>query len=292
MEASRHFAFTERDPEFEIDEVFDRGDMPAREAQFESIQSDAGRSSSGVWPLMLALVVGIALGFGMAMLLLGRDRVPPAPQQAAASTGNTGRSAAEIRDEPIREVTEQTVATAPKPGPQAPAPVASAAPPPSVSPESSANAKPGAVKPTPMTPRPAAERPLNRGASAQAARPQTRPPVSATKTTPSKPAAPARSGPAPAPSRGVNRSEVPPPKPIPQTPAPKPRTGSLAIDSRPAGAAVYVDGRRVGSTPLVLGTLKVGEYTIGLDLDGYKRWATTVKVSEEERSRVAASLER
>jgi len=38
--------------------------------------------------------------------------------------------------------------------------------------------------------------------------------------------------------------------------------------------------------------MKVGEYTIGLDLDGYKRWATTVKVTEEERSRVAASLER
>jgi len=291
MEPSRHFAFTERAPEFEVGEGFSRdGEIPAREAQFESIESGSGRASSGVWPLMLALVVGIALGFGMAMLLLGRDRVSPAPQQAAVSNDNTRRPAAEVRDEPIREVTEQTVATAPKPALPAPAPVASAAPPPSVSPQSPANAKPAAEKPAATTP--AAERPINRGASSQSARPQPRPPVSATKTTPSKPVAPARSGPAPAPSRGVNRSESPTPKPLPQTPAPKPRTGSLAIDSRPPGADVYVDGRRVGSTPLVLGTMKVGEYTIGLDLDGYKRWATTVKVTEEERSRVAASLER
>jgi hypothetical protein len=55
---------------------------------------------------------------------------------------------------------------------------------------------------------------------------------------------------------------------------------------------VYVDGRRVGATPLVLETLKPGQYTIGLDIEGYKRWATTVRVTSGERSRVAASLER
>jgi hypothetical protein len=55
---------------------------------------------------------------------------------------------------------------------------------------------------------------------------------------------------------------------------------------------VFIDGRRVGTTPFVLETLKPGQYTIGLDIDGYKRWATTVKVTTGERSRVAASLER
>jgi protein O-GlcNAcase/histone acetyltransferase len=39
-------------------------------------------------------------------------------------------------------------------------------------------------------------------------------------------------------------------------------------------------------------TLKPGQYTIGLDSEGYKRWATTVRVTSGERSRVAASLER
>jgi hypothetical protein len=55
---------------------------------------------------------------------------------------------------------------------------------------------------------------------------------------------------------------------------------------------VFIDGRMVGTTPLTLDTVKVGNYTIGLDIPGYQRWASTVKVTSGERSRVAASLER
>ena len=89
-EAPRELARKRRDPEFDIEEVFAReaAEVPSRPAPFESVDAASARSSSGVWPLMLALVVGIALGFGMAMLLLGRDRVPPAPQQATTSTSD------------------------------------------------------------------------------------------------------------------------------------------------------------------------------------------------------------
>ena len=295
------------EPEINVEDVLTtETEVPTRPAPFESIQTES-RSSSGVWPLMLALVVGIALGFGMAMLLLGRDRVPMAPTQAATSPG-TGRPATEVRDEPIREVTEQTVAEPPKPGappsaatataetprpvpntpaaapaPKAPAPTASA----------SAEVKPNAAKPTTTTPSgPRVGRNDNRAANTPSPRAQARPPAAATKSPPTRPGTTATRA-TPAPGRGAaNRAATPPVKAAAPTTAPKPESGSLVVESRPSGASVYLDGRRVGTTPLTLSTVKAGQYTIGLDIDGYQRWATSVRVTSGERSRVAASLER
>ena len=310
--ASADLSLTHREPDFDIEEVFarDGAEPPTRPGPFESIETSS-RGSSTVWPLMLALVVGIALGFGMAMLLLGRDRVPTAPQQAAASSA-TGRPATEVKDEPVREVTEQTVPSGPKP--------ATPAPPPSTA------DVPGPVANTPVGPPPravaneraAASKPSVPAASASAARgdtrvpkaparPPSRAPVAASKAPTSspkmaasapktaaaaRPASGARGSASTVPGRNANRSAgAAPVKPAAQNP-PKAPSGSLAVESRPAGASVYIDGRRVGTTPFVLETLKAGQYTIGLDLDGYKRWATTVRVTADERSRVAASLER
>jgi hypothetical protein len=296
--APRETAPKRRDQDFDLDEGFAReaADMTSRPAPFESMDSVPGRSSSGVWPLMLALVVGIALGFGMAMLMLGRDRVPPVPQQAIVSPSG-GRGAAEVRDEPIREVTEQTVATPPKAA--APVPTGPSAP--------ASVARPGAptpVKPSDSTGRidnvpPQGQTPVVPGkttpAPSKATVPPTRPAASITKPVASatKPSGTAtKAAAAPAPGRGASKAVAATPA-KPATPPPvKPAAGSLVVESRPAGAAVFLDGRRVGTTPLVLDTLKVGDYTIGLDITGYKRWASTVKVTSGERSRVAASLER
>jgi serine/threonine protein kinase len=297
-EAPRETAPKRRERDFDLDEGFAReaAEMTSRPAPFESMDSAPGRSSSGVWPLMLALVVGIALGFGMAMLMLGRDRVPPVPQQAIVAPSG-GRAAAEVRDEPIREVTEQTVATPPKPA--APVPAEPSAP--------ASVARPGAptpVKPSDSTgridnvPPPQGRTPVVPGttpAPSKATVPPTKPATSLTKPVASatKPSGTAtKAAAAPAPGRGASKAVAATPA-KPATPPPvKTAAGSLVVDSRPAGAAVFLDGRRVGTTPLVLDTLKVGDYTIGLDITGYKRWASTVKVTSGERSRVAASLER
>jgi serine/threonine protein kinase len=281
-------------PEF-VQEVFAReaAEVPAssRPAPFESV--DTGMpASSGVWPLILALVVGIALGFGMAMLLLGRDRVPPAPQQASTST--SGRTTTEVRDEPIKEVTEQTVASAPKPG--EPQPAAQATPSASVTPPNVPPAKsPAARVETPVARTPAPAPPSRTPAPVAAAKTTPTPSKAAAAAKPAanatKPAAAATKA-APAPGRGANKAAAATPtKPADQAPA-KPPSGSLVVESRPPGASVFLDGRLVGTTPLTLDTLKIGNYTIGLDIPGYQRWASTVKITSGERSRVAASLER
>jgi hypothetical protein len=64
------------------------------------------------------------------------------------------------------------------------------------------------------------------------------------------------------------------------------------VDSRPAGASVFVDGKLVGATPLVLETMGAGDHAIHLDREGYRRWATSIRVVSGERSKVSASLER
>jgi hypothetical protein len=78
------------------------------------------------------------------------------------------------------------------------------------------------------------------------------------------------------------------------TPPPSPaRTGPAAmmVDSRPAGAQVFVDGRSVGYTPLVVGDLAPGTHSIRMQLSGHRPWVTAVTLSPGARERVAASLE-
>jgi serine/threonine protein kinase len=285
-----------KEPGFDIPEAVahDPGDVPVRSFLTERADS-ADRSPTSVWPLMLALVVGIALGFGMAMLLLSRDRVPPQPQQA--SVGPAARPPVEIRDEPIREFTDRAVVgqpAAPEPaGPPAAAatsdPLTAAPPGAAVNP---APAKPApaqvpatttsaATKPTTaksVAPKPVAAKPV--AARPAAARPAAKPTVARTQT--------GRAGASTTAPRATTRAAA---KPAPTVPA---RTGPgvLVVESRPAGAKVFVDGKLMGNTPLVVQTLGAGEHALHLDIDGYHRWATSVRIVTGERSRVAASLER
>ena len=70
------------------------------------------------------------------------------------------------------------------------------------------------------------------------------------------------------------------------------RAGSLAIVTRPAGASVYLDGKLVGKTPLNLPSVAVGSHAIRLAHNGYRRWASSVKIAAGEQHKVTASLER
>jgi len=67
-------------------------------------------------------------------------------------------------------------------------------------------------------------------------------------------------------------------------------TGGLQVDSRPSGAAVTINGKPSGSTPLTVADLAPGEYRIVMVMPGYRNFATTVRVVAGERVRAAASL--
>jgi eukaryotic-like serine/threonine-protein kinase len=81
--------------------------------------------------------------------------------------------------------------------------------------------------------------------------------------------------------------------PAPSTPATMGRfTGILLVESRPAGARVFLDNTPVGTTPLVLNTVRAGEHAVRMERDGYRRWSSLVRVVANERNRITASLER
>jgi hypothetical protein len=68
--------------------------------------------------------------------------------------------------------------------------------------------------------------------------------------------------------------------------------GALHVDSRPSGAEVWLNGAKVGITPLDLREIGPGNHALRLELPGYRPWVTSVAVGRGERARVAASLER
>jgi hypothetical protein len=74
------------------------------------------------------------------------------------------------------------------------------------------------------------------------------------------------------------------------SPQPAVSTGVLAVESRPRGAAVAINGKPSGRTPLTINDLPPGEYRVTLTLAGYRDFATTVRVVAGERARAAASL--
>jgi hypothetical protein len=78
---------------------------------------------------------------------------------------------------------------------------------------------------------------------------------------------------------------APAPAPIPGRPA------TLEVETRPSGATVYVDGARVGTSPLKLESFKPGRHDIRLELPGHRPWTTTITAVAGRPTRVTASLE-
>jgi PEGA domain len=65
----------------------------------------------------------------------------------------------------------------------------------------------------------------------------------------------------------------------------------LIVESRPPGAAVFLNGNRIGTTPVTVEAVPAGSHALRLELDGYRRWTASVRVVAGERNRVTASLE-
>lgn len=69
-----------------------------------------------------------------------------------------------------------------------------------------------------------------------------------------------------------------------------PATGTVTIETTPAGAQVLVDGELAGTSPLEL-TLSAGEHTIMLRQDGYTDQTRRVRVEAGSAAAVAAELD-
>jgi hypothetical protein len=68
------------------------------------------------------------------------------------------------------------------------------------------------------------------------------------------------------------------------------RPAGIIVLSRPSGASVTIDGRRVGATPVIMPAVEAGTHVVRIQRPGYRPWVTRVQVAEGARARVAASL--
>ena len=67
--------------------------------------------------------------------------------------------------------------------------------------------------------------------------------------------------------------------------------GVLAVESVPAGAAVFIDQQYVGDTPLDLTRIRAGSHAIRMEREGYTRWTASVVVASGKRTRLSTTLQ-
>jgi serine/threonine-protein kinase len=71
----------------------------------------------------------------------------------------------------------------------------------------------------------------------------------------------------------------------------QPLTGLLGVRSDPPRAAVLLDGRRVGTTPIARLPVPAGSHEVRLERPGFRPWATTVEARPAQVVAVEARLE-
>ncbi len=263
-----------------------------RPAVLESNQRPLKASQSAIWPLTLALVIGMALGFGGGYWLGGVERAN-APVSTLGNTSSQLPAAGGPRAQESNEVTASAVATDTTSGPGARDTEVL------LKPDATREAS-GAVAPSGrLTVRsmPAGARVLVDGRDVGTT------PVTVGKLTrgthavrvlhdgyvaQERRASITAGRPSPSLTVRLTRADA-----AARTKAPASRlTASLAVESRPSGARVLLDGKLVGTTPMLIDAVPAGVHAVRLDLNGYRRWTSSVGIAAGEKHRVAGSLER
>ena len=71
---------------------------------------------------------------------------------------------------------------------------------------------------------------------------------------------------------------------------PLPIYGSLIVDGSPADVAVYVDGKKVGTSPMFVSELLIGTHKIRLEKEGYDKQEKTIAISEGQEHMLEYTL--
>lgn len=74
-------------------------------------------------------------------------------------------------------------------------------------------------------------------------------------------------------------------------PQAKPAFGSIAVNSNPQGARVYLDNVYKGQTPVNLKDIPVGRHAIKIVLPDYQEWNSEITVTSSQTARIFADLE-
>jgi serine/threonine protein kinase len=261
--------------------------------------STVSTSSSRVWPIGLAALVGIAIGFGVGYTVGAGDRVSVGPAVAEQPAGATAPVAPTGRT-----FTEGSVDN----GPTAPAKPESDGRLPAESAPVAPFSGRVLVRSTPAGARvfvdgrdrgaaPATVTGLGEGehrvrivhdgyttaerrivVTSDRASQQLTVPLAKTPSQPPK--AVVAPKPAVIPSEKAEKTEKPE------------EPGVLVLDSRPTGATAFLDGRAVGRTPLSVPGVRAGDHTVRFELAGHSSWTASINVVGGTSTRVGGSLEK
>lgn len=73
--------------------------------------------------------------------------------------------------------------------------------------------------------------------------------------------------------------------------APKPIYGSLMVESEPALATIFIDGKETGKTPKLINEILTGQHEIKLVKDDYRIYTETITIAKGERKQVNVTME-
>ena len=73
--------------------------------------------------------------------------------------------------------------------------------------------------------------------------------------------------------------------------APSPIYGTLDINSTPTDADIYIDGTKVGTTPMLLPECLIGQHTIKISKPGHSDYTTTITLDESATQDINCRLE-
>ena len=66
--------------------------------------------------------------------------------------------------------------------------------------------------------------------------------------------------------------------------------GSLSVECRPIGSEVYVDGKKVGTSPNIFRSIPIGDRSVEIRKDGYETLKKTVAIKENEQASLTGTL--
>ena len=67
--------------------------------------------------------------------------------------------------------------------------------------------------------------------------------------------------------------------------------GSFSIHSEPSSAVIFIDGREVGTTPLIITDPDHGKHFVEVKLDGYEDWRESVGIEHSKETNLTAVLQ-
>ena len=69
-----------------------------------------------------------------------------------------------------------------------------------------------------------------------------------------------------------------------QLKSPNPIYGSLMVDGSPVRAAIYVDDKYVGESPMIINDLLIGNHDVRVEKNGYEKYEQTINIQEKKES--------